>query len=398
MPVRDSDSPGDKPPHVLARDRYEEIVPNAVLCTGEYPAADSPRPIVFGLQPGVGLVLLDVEDLEESERAAEATKALTGSQALLAALGTTALSAGAIWLARRRARRGTAAIRDAVEQTRGADAAPAASVGFGVGEPAVRAHPRAGAGAGPATAYRRGRSGFPGARGPARRRLPGCRRLDRLRQPASVRWWHSAPPSGTVDHPDTGAVPARDPDGLDAAHPLGRYPTRAVGTIPVPVRVAVGGVEPVGRDGRIRAAARALARSRSGRSTRRPRRTPAPPGRVPQRRRRAGRGPRRRPHRQHRPAVARRRAAPPGQRLAGGPGRVATPRPAVAAYGDAGTPGSQRRRPHRGGHTGAGGGPAQADRVRVSRDRDRPGAVAVHIRRERRDPARPARHRGGDQP
>src|SRR6266542_2373806 len=116
---------------LLDRDRYEEIVPNAVLCTGEYPAADSPRPIVFGLQPGVGLVLLDVEDLEESERAAEATKALTGSQALLAALGTTALSAGAIWLARRRARRGTAAIRDAVEQTRGADAAPAASVGFG---------------------------------------------------------------------------------------------------------------------------------------------------------------------------------------------------------------------------------------------------------------------------
>ena len=131
MPFRDSDSPGDNPPHLLARDRYEEIVPNAVLCTGEYPAVDSPRPIVFGLQPGVGLVLLDVEDLEESERAAEATKALTGSQALLAALGATALSAGAIWLARRRARRGTAAIRDAVEQTRGADAAPAASVGFG---------------------------------------------------------------------------------------------------------------------------------------------------------------------------------------------------------------------------------------------------------------------------
>jgi len=131
MPFRDFDSPGDNPPHLLARDRYEEILPNAVSCTGEYPAADSPRPVVFGLQPSVGLVLLDVADLEDSERAAEATNALTGSQALLAALGATALSAGAIWATRRRARRGTAAVRDAVEQTRGADAAPAASDGFG---------------------------------------------------------------------------------------------------------------------------------------------------------------------------------------------------------------------------------------------------------------------------
>src|SRR5205814_8047071 len=72
MPFRDSESPGDNPPHLLARDRYEEIVPNTVLCTGEYPTADSPRPIVFGLQPGAGLVLLEVQGLAESERAAEA--------------------------------------------------------------------------------------------------------------------------------------------------------------------------------------------------------------------------------------------------------------------------------------------------------------------------------------
>lgn len=44
-----SDDPGCNPPHQMARDQYEAIAPNGVLCTAEYPAADSDSPIVFEL-------------------------------------------------------------------------------------------------------------------------------------------------------------------------------------------------------------------------------------------------------------------------------------------------------------------------------------------------------------
>ncbi len=132
LPFRDADEPGNDPPHLVARDRYEEIVPNPVVCTGEYPDADEPRPVVFGLEPGAGLVLLDPEDLEEGERDAEAARSATGSgSALLAALGGAALAAGVALAARRRQRGGTAAVREAVEQERGTEAAPATTVGFG---------------------------------------------------------------------------------------------------------------------------------------------------------------------------------------------------------------------------------------------------------------------------
>jgi hypothetical protein len=127
LPFRDADKPGDNPPHLVARDRYDEIISNEVLCTGEYPSVEDPHPIVFGLEPGRGFVLLDVEDLEEAERRAGGTK----SGRLIAALGATALAAGTAWAARQSQKRGTDAVREAVEQTRGTDAAPAAPVGFG---------------------------------------------------------------------------------------------------------------------------------------------------------------------------------------------------------------------------------------------------------------------------
>lgn len=41
--------PGDNPPHLIARERYEEIVPNAFLCTGEHSDQDAPTPIVFAV-------------------------------------------------------------------------------------------------------------------------------------------------------------------------------------------------------------------------------------------------------------------------------------------------------------------------------------------------------------
>ncbi len=142
-PFRDADKPGDNPPHLLARDHYDEVAPEGVLCTGEYSDVDAPRPIVFGLCPGEGLVLLPVEELEEPDRAVEAA----GSRAsrLLKALGTTAAVAGglgaAVLAARAASRRrlaapagspGVAGVRDAIRRARGEDAAPATSVGFGV--------------------------------------------------------------------------------------------------------------------------------------------------------------------------------------------------------------------------------------------------------------------------
>ena len=127
-PFRDADTPGDDPPHLAARDRYEEIVPDPVVCTGEYPDSDAPRPVVFGLEPGTGLVLLDPGELEE---AGQAAKSAGGSGLLLAALAGSALAAGAAWAARRAQRRGTAAVRESVERARGTGAAPATTVGFG---------------------------------------------------------------------------------------------------------------------------------------------------------------------------------------------------------------------------------------------------------------------------
>jgi hypothetical protein len=124
-PFRDADKPGDNPPHRDARDRYEEIVDNPLICTGEYPDADAPRPVVFGLESGEGFLLLETEDLPE----AEAASGLAMSARMLAALGATTFAAG--WAARRSQRRGTEAVREAIKRERGTEAAPATTVGFG---------------------------------------------------------------------------------------------------------------------------------------------------------------------------------------------------------------------------------------------------------------------------
>lgn len=42
-----SNKPGDNPPHARAANRYREIAPDGVLCTGQHPNADSPEPLVF---------------------------------------------------------------------------------------------------------------------------------------------------------------------------------------------------------------------------------------------------------------------------------------------------------------------------------------------------------------
>jgi hypothetical protein len=60
-------SSGDNPPHAKARNRYEEIVSTAFLCTGEYSTPEDLRPIIFTVDQN-GIILVD-EDYAISESA-----------------------------------------------------------------------------------------------------------------------------------------------------------------------------------------------------------------------------------------------------------------------------------------------------------------------------------------
>lgn len=135
MPFRDADSTGANPPHLVARDAYDDIAPSGVICTGEYPTAEAPRPIVFGLEPNVGLELVEVDQgVEEKAAAASA------STRMLVALGATTVVALAARAARAKAARrstpsGLDESRDAVREARGGEAEPSQAVGFGSRRP-----------------------------------------------------------------------------------------------------------------------------------------------------------------------------------------------------------------------------------------------------------------------
>ncbi|MFM9584149.1 ComEC/Rec2 family competence protein [Streptomyces caniscabiei] len=126
-PFRPSDKSGDNPPHRLAREAYEKSVTDLpVLCTGEHPTEDDPRPVVFALEPGLGLDLVATGELVEK------SAVLTGGRgALLAALGVTRSVPSAQAVADLPQPRGIEAGREAVRQARGDEAVPATSVGFG---------------------------------------------------------------------------------------------------------------------------------------------------------------------------------------------------------------------------------------------------------------------------
>ena len=124
----ESNETGDNPPHLLAQARYEEIADD-VICTGEYPEADAPRPIVFAIGDD-GFALLDIEDsaTEAVNKAAVVGGALAAG-GILAALAATVI-------ARRRRRQagqsdGLGQVRQAVTTARGDGAAPQQAVGFG---------------------------------------------------------------------------------------------------------------------------------------------------------------------------------------------------------------------------------------------------------------------------
>ena len=146
MPVPARNEPGDNPPHAKAKARYLQIVDDAghFVCTGEWPDADQPRPVVFGLGAD-GLTLLDPSALDDGERALTSAAKAAGESAgpdgaaagVLIMLAAAAAAGLARWLNNRRAApkqdRGPGLDRAqrAVTAARGRDAAPRQPVGFG---------------------------------------------------------------------------------------------------------------------------------------------------------------------------------------------------------------------------------------------------------------------------
>lgn len=65
---------GDNPPHAKAANRYREIAPDGVICTGQHPDADAPEPLVFELTAD-GPALRNAPVVAES--AARLAKAIT---------------------------------------------------------------------------------------------------------------------------------------------------------------------------------------------------------------------------------------------------------------------------------------------------------------------------------
>ena len=114
------------------------------VCTGEWPDADQPRPVVFGLGPD-GLTLLDPSALDLGDRALTlAAKAAVESAGpdgaatgVLIMLAIAAAAGLARWLNSRRAapkqggETGLDRAQRAVTAARGRDAAPRQPVGFG---------------------------------------------------------------------------------------------------------------------------------------------------------------------------------------------------------------------------------------------------------------------------
>ncbi|GAB4002141.1 hypothetical protein GCM10028807_60120 [Spirosoma daeguense] len=76
-----SNSPGDNPPHIKARNRYEEIVNNDFVCTGEVSTPENVKPIIFSSTQD-GIVMVD-SDYQMSESAQK-----TLSNAIAAARGS----------------------------------------------------------------------------------------------------------------------------------------------------------------------------------------------------------------------------------------------------------------------------------------------------------------------
>ncbi|WP_433077731.1 hypothetical protein ACQP1P_35320 [Dactylosporangium sp. CA-052675] len=129
-PVPASNTPGQNPPHVKAKDRYSEIA-DEFICTMEYPTVATPQPVVFGLTND-GFVLVDPVDVEESKSLVEASR----SGRRLALVAGAAALVGPAYAYQHRQRdaatvSGPAQVREAIAQARGNTSAPGQVTGFG---------------------------------------------------------------------------------------------------------------------------------------------------------------------------------------------------------------------------------------------------------------------------
>jgi beta-lactamase superfamily II metal-dependent hydrolase len=145
-PVPARSDAGDNPPHAKAKARYLQIVDSddRFICTQEWPDADRPCPVVFGLSAD-GLTLLDPSVLDEIgpavgavAKAAVRSAAPDGAAAGVLVMLAVAAAAGlARWMSKRRAapaqdrEPGLDRAQRAVTAARGRDAAPRQPVGFG---------------------------------------------------------------------------------------------------------------------------------------------------------------------------------------------------------------------------------------------------------------------------
>jgi hypothetical protein len=68
-PIPATNKDGDNPPHAIAKREYEQIAPNGVLCTMEYPDGDTPKMMVFSLTTD-GLSLVDAPETSRADAAA----------------------------------------------------------------------------------------------------------------------------------------------------------------------------------------------------------------------------------------------------------------------------------------------------------------------------------------
>jgi hypothetical protein len=76
---------GDNPPHAKAANRYREIAPDGVICTGQHPDADAPEALIFELS-GDGPALRDAGAVAKSAASlAEAIREARGEEQVPAA-------------------------------------------------------------------------------------------------------------------------------------------------------------------------------------------------------------------------------------------------------------------------------------------------------------------------
>lgn len=133
-PFPAENNPGDNPPHVKARNAYETIVDEPVLCTMEHGSAGAPSPVVFEVTAdGLRLLDADVVAASRSEKAyAAAPGRLRQVAASAAEYAQRKAAADPAWSQGGGGRQpGAERIARAVVSDRGDRTAPPEAVGFG---------------------------------------------------------------------------------------------------------------------------------------------------------------------------------------------------------------------------------------------------------------------------